>query len=141
MGKNNRAEQATESSRTDQRGVISTIAPRVDQRLIGEAAVYPGHPIVLGYLIARTYPSLDEARRSALGDTRIPGAGGSVSAALEFLRYLQEGVSLNTFKGLSARQWEVDAIDSKTHKAGERQAERLWQTFLQHVLPWLGEQV
>jgi hypothetical protein len=113
----------------------------VDRRLIGEAAVYPGHPIVLGYLIARTYPSLDEARLSALRDTRIPGAGGSVNAALEFLGYLQDGVALNTFKEMAARQWKVDAVDPKAHKAGEKQAERLWQTFIQHVLPWLGEQV
>jgi hypothetical protein len=113
----------------------------VDRALLGEAAVYPGHPIVLGYLIARTYSSLDDAKLSALKDTRIPGAGGSVCDALELLQYLQDGGALSTFKKLSTRQWEVDAVDSKVHEAGEKQAEHLWQMFLQYVLPWLGEQV
>lgn len=53
--------------------------------------VYPGHPLTIACYIMENYSSLSEARSKgiqhpkALEDSRIPGAGGNVYAALEIL--------------------------------------------------------
>lgn len=60
---------------------------------------YPGHPISLAYFITQVYgDDIEEAYAEtergypkALEDSRIPGAGGRVHAALELLHYLLNG--------------------------------------------------
>jgi hypothetical protein len=62
--------------------------------LNGEVAIYPGHPLTIAYLIVNAYPSLVAAIRKsdqttypdALSNGNIPGAGGNVLVALDFLR-------------------------------------------------------
>jgi hypothetical protein len=64
-----------------------------------DSSVYPGHPITVAYLITKIFPTFEEAFDSsdskwndanALASSKIPGAGGNVSAALSFLRYLRD---------------------------------------------------
>ena len=61
-------------------------------------SVYPGHPITVAYLITRCFPNYEAAFQkdgsrwnyaSALSSSIIPGAGGNVHAALDFLSYLR----------------------------------------------------
>lgn len=53
--------------------------------------VYPGHPVTIAYFILRTFSSPDAANKrgenfkAALTHKDIPGAGGCVHAALDFL--------------------------------------------------------
>lgn len=70
---------------------------RADTDILKEWAVYPGHPITLAYLIFKIYASSEAANANtkynwpeAVGDGRIPGAGGNVYNALYFLRILEE---------------------------------------------------
>lgn len=71
---------------------------RSDFELLGEAAVYPGHPVTIAYCIVRNFDSLKVASDKgktfpgALESNDIPGAGGCVYSALDFLRKLASGM-------------------------------------------------
>jgi len=63
-----------------------------------DSSVYPGHPVTVAYLITRCFPNYKAAFQkdgtkwnyaSALSSSKIPGAGGNVHAALDFLSYLR----------------------------------------------------
>lgn len=67
-----------------------------DFQILGEHAVYPGHPITLALLVVNNFASLDEAKSregrtfpAALECSHIPGAGGNVYSALDFLHHLK----------------------------------------------------
>lgn len=71
---------------------------RNDLEILGEFSVYPGHPVTIAYLITKLYHNYEEAAKRteygfpvALGDNRIPGAGGNVYTALSLLEYLKNG--------------------------------------------------
>jgi len=57
-----------------------------------KGCVYPGHPLSIAYLILLAYPSYEAATSlngnypEALTSAVIPGAGGNVHAALDFLK-------------------------------------------------------
>lgn len=69
---------------------------RFEKRQIGEPVRYPGHPVVIAYLITQKYQSLNEASKKGISypraseDKDIPGAANSVYAALEFLYRLRD---------------------------------------------------
>lgn len=87
-----------------------TYPRRSDLEILGEASVYPGHPITVGLIIMETYDSYSDANHTperseqdkkwgysscpdALSNGDIPGAGGCVYAALDFLKLaLETGV-------------------------------------------------
>lgn len=62
--------------------------------LNGEDLVYPGHPVVIAYLIMRRFESYVEATEKnegamynrALSSADIPGGGGEVNMALDILK-------------------------------------------------------
>ena len=72
---------------------------RNDKDILGDFAVYPGHPLTIAYLVVCKYASLEQAlgipdgspHPGALGDNDIPGAGGNVSNALHLLKLAVEG--------------------------------------------------
>jgi hypothetical protein len=72
----------------------------VIQELTGKWPVYPGHPLVLATAIMKVFPSFAEANApsghgwcEALADSRIPGAGDHVGAAMRTLELgTREGV-------------------------------------------------
>lgn len=87
--------------------------------------VYPGHPVVIAYMVTQKYPSFEEAVAlgrqypRALEDSDIFGAGGSVYAALDLLQYVQKGVlTLDAFIERADKSWgdcDNHARDAKRH--------------------------
>lgn len=62
--------------------------------------VFPGHPITIAVFIMQRFDSLSEAQAytkghrdwpDTLGDPRVPGCGGPVHSALDFLRNIRIG--------------------------------------------------
>ena len=116
---------------------------RDDYDILDEPAVYPGHPITLACLIANLYPSLDAAEvvptdqarvhryPAALEDHRIPGAGGNVWDALELLRRLRSGHSVETVIAWADETWAYCDGQATTERLrgrwdqGQRQADHL----------------
>lgn len=70
---------------------------RTDFDILGESAVYPGHPVTVAYCILNTFDSLGAAEvpsgygfPAALGACEIPGAGGCVYVAMDLLRRMRD---------------------------------------------------
>lgn len=132
-----------------------------DYELLGEWAVYPGHPITIAYCIVRNYPSLAEALAvpegriyaSALGDNDIPGAGGNVRAALDVLRQAAKDEALDTVFALADDMWgRCDGMKNggphpsdprfgrdhylKCYKEGQDQADRFKKPLAELLATW-----
>lgn len=93
--------------------------------------IYPGHPITIAYLITKTFSCFEEASAPtshgwcrALGDGRIPGAGGPVSAGVQFLEKLYKGDDLKDVVERAREIWrsETSAAYQDKYLAGEEQA-------------------
>lgn len=75
--------------------------------------VYPGHPVVIAYFVVSVFPTYDEAFKPtkhnlycALGDSRIPGAGGCVYSALDVLWMLRKGKPFNEVMAFADETWD-----------------------------------
>lgn len=80
--------------------------------LTGEWPVYPGHPLVVATAIMKVFPTFGEANRrseqgccAALADSRIPGAGDHVGAAMSLLRLGATGASADAMIEYGATYW------------------------------------
>lgn len=131
---------------------------RADYDIIGEPAVYPGHPITLAYLIVRLYSSLEAARAhgktfSAVEeDIRLPGAGSHNSYAVGLLSNLAADYSWDAmmvqFDDLWARVdsqkddgWGDWARERPGHyrsrwKRGQDQADRIKPLLREALKTW-----
>lgn len=76
-------------------------AQQLVKRLTGDYLVYPGHPLVVATVIMSVFDTNQEAAFpapnewcQALGDQRVPGSGCHVSAAMNCLRSIHEGATL-----------------------------------------------
>lgn len=92
---------------------------KTDRDLLGESAVYPGHPVTVALCIVRHFPSLEVAmgrtqndssflgvsRPNALGDGTIPGAGGNVYLALDLLHVLAKGIVFEEAVAQADKDW------------------------------------
>jgi hypothetical protein len=130
--------------------------------LDGEFAVYPGHPLVIAYLIVCKYGSYEEAAGipdgspypGALGDVDIPGAGGNVSNALHVLMLIKKNG--NTIDDAFARgdlMWgRCDGMEDggptpndpkfgrehylRRYKAGQDQADAIKDRLREKLVTW-----
>ncbi len=122
---------------------------RFVQGVLGSQAVYPGHPITLGLLLMKAFPSYEEAARPegeyqhsvASRSSLIPGAGGAVASALSVLGHVVKNV-------LTAEQAveRADAIwhdmdnqfhrDPKRWQEGQDQAEDLKARYIEALKAW-----
>lgn len=117
--------------------------------LDGENAVYPGHPLTIAYLIINTYTSLAEAAKKsertefkdALSNGDIPGAGGNVYNALDFLDYVVNGrLSMKQAIGLANTMWAN--CDGQANgniqrwKRGQEQADRILDRLTKQLEDW-----
>jgi hypothetical protein len=102
--------------------------------LTGDWPVYPGHPLVLATAIMRVFPSFAEANApsghgwcTALADSRIPGAGDHVGAAMRMLELGSRGADADTMIAHASRYWEAGQAGGHIKKldAGMAQAERI----------------
>lgn len=107
---------------------------RADQDLLGESIEYPGHPITLAFIIASLYPSLKSALDyqgrdypAALRDSRIPGSGGNVWGALDFLRHSHNSweFAVSFADDFWARCDNQKQNDQPRWRRGQEQADRI----------------
>lgn len=104
------------------------------EELTGDWPVYPGHPLVLAMAIMRVFPSFTEANAPsvngwcvAITDTRIPGAGDHVGAAMQMLEMGSRGLDADAMVTYAARYWEEGLAGGhvKHVAVGKAQAERI----------------
>src|SRR3989344_4472835 len=101
------------------------------QQLTGSWPVYPGHPLVLATAIMRVFPSFGAANQAtehgwsaALADSRVPGAGDHVGAAMRTLELGSRGSDADAMIEYAARYWEAGQAGGhvKNQDAGRAQA-------------------
>lgn len=94
--------------------------------------VYPGHPVVIAYLITQQYPNYHAAAgrdpgshyERALVSCEIPGAGSHVGAALDLLHFLCNGISWEMAINNADNFWEA-VTKGNTAIWGQQQAEQI----------------
>lgn len=120
------------------------------QREIGEDAVYPGHPVTVGLLIMRAFPTLEAASdrgpqgkdfTAASRSDMIPGAGGSVATALGILQGVVQGrLTIEQAVERADDAWRhVDdqyTRDPKRWQEGQTQADKLKARYLDLLGSW-----
>jgi hypothetical protein len=110
-----------------------------EYEILGEAAVYPGHPVTIALCIVANFDSFAEASAwdqcpAALKHIDIPGAGGCVYNALNTLDHLCHGQDPDKVFSMAEACWE--RIDNqkdnrpKRWKAGTEQAKPLRKKLL-----------
>jgi hypothetical protein len=108
---------------------------RRDLDILGEFAVYPGHPVTIAVCIVETYRTFEDAFAitesnwaAALGATAVPGAGGCVASALVFLRSLKSGMAFEAACAGAAETWahcdDQRKNNSTRWQEGQEQADR-----------------
>lgn len=82
------------------------------REVTGDWPVYPGHPLVLAAAIMTVFPNFLSANKptesgwcAALGDSRIPGAGDHVGAAVRCLKIGSEGGTAEQMIEYAKRYW------------------------------------
>lgn len=112
--------------------------------------IYPGHPLVIAYLIVGRYASLRKALRgsasgypSALTSARIPGAGGNVHAALDFLERVIDNRLPFEDAVKHANAWWACCDNQATSgtlsgrwRSGQKQADQILDLLRQRLALW-----
>ena len=115
------------------------------RELTGDWPVFPGHPLVLATAIMRVFPSFDEANSPsghgcspALSDSRIPGSGDHVVAALQTLALGAHGQSPDAMIAYASRYWQEGNAGgyAKNVAAGQSQAENIEAQFRSIASDW-----
>lgn len=115
--------------------------------LTGDWPVYPGHPLVLATAIMEVFPSFDAAHRKtehgwceALGDSRIPGAGDHVGAAMRVLKLGAEGRSADDMIDFARDYWDRGNAGGhhKNLEAGRAQAKAAESHFRDLAKVWFA---
>lgn len=115
------------------------------QELTGGWPVYPGHPLVLATAIMRVFPTFADANLptqhgwcAALGDSRIPGAGDHVGAAMRTLELGSRGHDADAMVAYASRYWEHGQAGGHLNKVaeGKAQAEKIEPHFREVAAEW-----
>lgn len=115
----------------------------------GAWPVYPGHPLVLATAIMAVFPDFKTAIKPtehgwsvAHSDSRIPGAGDHVGAAMSLLRLGSEGLSTEQMIDYGKRYWERGQAGGHVDhvQAGIEQAEAIESAFRQLAAEWCFSQ-
>lgn len=107
---------------------------RADLEHLKTAAVYPGHPVTIGYLITLLYPSYEAAVESVYGrddgryisthaccNNDIPGAGGNVHSGERLLQRLRNGEDITDVYAWADEVWRgCDSQATGGHYTEER---------------------
>lgn len=113
--------------------------------LTGDWPVYPGHPLVLATAIMHVFATFAEANEpteqgycAALADSRIPGAGDHVGAAMRTLELGSRGANADAMVAYAARYWETGQAGGHIKKvdAGKAQAEKIEPHFRAMAEQW-----
>lgn len=118
------------------------------QELTGQWPVYPGHPLVLATAIMRVFSTYAEANRptghgycQALADSRIPGAGDHVAAAMRTLELGARGEDVDAMIAHASLYWEHGQAGGhvKNVAAGKAQAEKVEPHFRTIASEWFKQ--
>lgn len=112
------------------------------------AAVYPGHAVVLAYIIMDEFPSYAAAMKkdkgveyvNALTSDKVPGAGGCVQAALDLLREARL-LSIEAAIFRADERWvsETSGGYLKYRELGQAQADGLKPHLIAKFANWPAE--
>ena len=115
------------------------------QEQTGAWPVYPGHPLVLGTAIMSVFAAFPDANRpteqgwcAALADSRIPGAGDHVGAAMRMLELGSRGSSADAMIAYATHYWDAGQAGGHINKvaAGRAQAVRIEPHFRAIAARW-----
>lgn len=115
------------------------------QELTGQGPVYPGHPLVLATAIMRVFSNYTEANQpsghgwcQALADSRIPGAGDHVGAAMRTLEMGALGQDANAMVAYASQYWESGNAGGHLQNVadGKAQAEKIEPHFRAIAATW-----
>jgi hypothetical protein len=118
----------------------------LEKTLLGDFAVYPGHPITVGYLIIHKFSNFEQATSfgeggfmAALEDGDIPGAGGNVNWAIDTLGWLKAGVDPMTVWDMAEDYWRdcCTTAYAKYYEPGADQAQQVREDFFAKACQWL----
>lgn len=129
---------------------------RNDREIIGEWAVYPGHPITVAYVITKVFATFEEAFKTsssgppnALCANAVPGAGGCVYSAMSLLKRLREGMAVEeAFKWADETWGRIDSMREggckpewreqtlKKYREGQAQADRFKEKLKAQMAWW-----
>lgn len=105
----------------------------------------PGHPLVLATLIMKLYPSFAEASRGdeegvrmAEADTRLPGEGEQIKAAVDALELLASGAPIDDVVMVAKDSWYRSWAGGRPDliEAGQQQANRIEPQFRAVAAAW-----
>ena len=118
---------------------------------LGEGHVYPGHPLVLASIIMASFDTFEAADAPtghgwcvALSDSRVPGAGDHVGAAIRVLRHGKlAGASVDEMVAEANRYWEDGRAGGheKSVEPGRAQSLKIEPFFRANVRDWLDGQL
>lgn len=118
------------------------------QELTGQWPVYPGHPLVLATAIMHVFSTYAEANRptghgycQALADSRIPGAGDHVGAAMRTLELGAHGQDVDAMVAYASLYWEHGQAGGheKNVAEGKAQAEKVEPYFRSIASEWFKQ--
>lgn len=115
--------------------------------ITGNWPVYPGHPLVLATAIMKVFPSYAEANKPsghgwcvALADSRIPGAGDHVGAAMRVLELGIKGAGSDAMVAYAKDYWGRGQAGGHTKyvQTGQEQAEKVEASFRDAASTWFS---
>lgn len=119
---------------------------KLERELLGGPVVYPGHPLVIAFLITHVFESLADATfvdptqtcaySAALTSSAIPGGGGEVYQALDLLRLIQKGVTPTDAVAYIRERWNGGG-HAKAIEPGQQQADQITEAFIERVQEWI----
>lgn len=134
---------------------MSTSAPALDNlnlKVLRQEYAYPGHPLVLACFIMDCFADFASASErqmtqanpdgfsAASRDTRIPGAGCHVGAALDVLRIGSKGGSADEMVKFATEYWDRGLAGGHVNNvsAGQKQAKDIEPHFRRMAASWFG---
>lgn len=106
-------------------------------------AIYPGHPTTIALFIVNRFPSFAAATErgheyaAALESNDIPGAGGNVAAALDFLAAMIKGTMPPTAAVAYADEaWRQSCYKAESLNPGQAQADALMPELMEKLKTW-----
>jgi hypothetical protein len=121
---------------------------KTDNILDGQFAVYPGHPLVVAWVIMNVYDTPDEALAmtkhgwcEAVGSNDIPGAGDGAGNGARVCRKIRDGMSGEDAADLAEELWTRmvgpgTGNHEKYYEPGREQAAAFRERFVEKAETW-----
>jgi len=111
-----------------------------------EGAVYPGHPLVLAYLVMRNFESLEDANaiprgkvgKNVFSRAALPGSIANLETALAVLALTRRG-ELTLARDIADQAWldsRHQTLNREAWEEGLAQAETVAMAYLQEAPGW-----